>query len=327
MARTLPEVVWTGDQLFVFGGLRLDRSEGDFVDDGYLLDPATGSRTPVPPLVLDEPLAFPAGVAVRGDVYLLGQRCGTFSEGDDCDSGRTTFVRYDPIDEQWEELPLEPLGASRSDARYELLGVTSDGRIVAELETARRILWTYDTSDGSFWQLPADDADRGRSCLMGDTVVSLLGGARSRPVHLQVLDLAGEEQWETVEPPRSGPASPVGGSIACADRAVLVFGAERPAVLWSASDGWEATSERPDAYLEAAAVTWTGDEFVFPRAEFGEQAWAYAPAADRWRRLPDPPRPVLDVVWTGEQLIGTPWLTTGSGVPPLAHTPYALDLS
>jgi hypothetical protein len=322
-ARALPAVAWTGDELFVFGGL--DLGPGDFVTDGVLLDPATGGTSRVPSLDLGDPIAFPQAVVVGTEAFVIGTRCSAFLEGDACRPGTTAMASFDTRSETWTEVAFDGPASQVGDTAYEVLGVTSDDRIVLRVGRDRGSFWTYDVHTQAWAELPAPGRINGNACLMGDTVVAVTRPRGVRATVLRLFDLgAADPAWvSTGGAPRAPGPAPT--AVTCSDDLVLAFGPEAAPAVFQPREGWRLTSRRPGGYLDNQAVAWTDDEFVFARVEHGARAQAYEPQNDGWRELVPPPRQVLAVTWTGSELIGTPWLTTDQ--PALAHTPYALDLS
>ena len=320
-ARALPALAWTGDELFVFGGL--DLGPADFVTDGLLLDPATGGTTRVPSLDLGDPIAFPQAVVVGREAFVIGQRCSAFLEGDACRPGTTAMAAFDLDADTWAEVAIDVPAGQTEATGYRLLGVTSDDRIVLRL--GRDSFSTYDVVSHGWTQVPSPGPVNGSACLMGDTVVAITRPRGDRGAPLRLFDLAAApERWTVTDaaPSDTGPALT---AVACSDTLALAFGPEAAPAVFHPGTGWRLTSPRPDGYLDNQAVAWTDTEFVFADVEFGARAQAYNPGTNRWRELTAPPRQVWSVVWTGAELIGTPWLTADQ--PPLAHTPYVLDLS
>jgi hypothetical protein len=109
--RTRMAAVWTGDQLFVWGGYdRMDDGGGTVTADGALYDPTTSTWRRLPA----SPLSAQAGaqaIWLNGQVLVLGGQpavvSGTQYEYRD-------MAAYDPATDRWTKLPSMPIAKDHS---------------------------------------------------------------------------------------------------------------------------------------------------------------------------------------------------------------------
>jgi len=104
--RSWPVVAWTGDRLFVGGGVTYDGDEQARAKQAALLDPTTGEWTPA----ADAPLAI-FGPEESAAIW-TGDRVLTVSAGDDAFpilvQGPVPALTYDPATDTWAEGPVRP---------------------------------------------------------------------------------------------------------------------------------------------------------------------------------------------------------------------------
>jgi len=97
---------WTGSELLVWGGyVYTGFSDEEALEDGYLLDPLTGSTETVPAAPLTA-RAFPAAAWTGSELIVWGGsdlRDGFFDDG----------AAYDPESGEWRALPQAPIEARR----------------------------------------------------------------------------------------------------------------------------------------------------------------------------------------------------------------------
>ena len=320
-ARNNSAIAVTDDGVFLFGG-RLGTEGGlEPMDDAVLVDPVSGSRTglPLAPYGIDEATAVSVGdkVVVTGigcaDVVDVGQER-------ECEPGGRASLVYDIGDGDWQEVagPEGPNGALSAT----MLGVTSDGRVVAAqyLDVGRpQLLWTLEPGDDQWESIPSPGVRGDDACLADDRLVVAtadpvgpatdtngnierdsvdtevaFGDAYEAP-QLHVLDLASEDPaWSVSSSLPDGHSRP---SIACLGDQILVESAD----LWALYDldaGEWTDVDGPRGSIRDGYELWTGEDLVVLRpADSG----TYDPVTDEWT-----PGLFLDgwwgVAWTGEQL-------------------------
>jgi hypothetical protein len=119
-------VAWTGDRLFVGGGLTFEGSEAESAREAALLDPATGTWTPASPA--------PDGFfgPERGTAVWTGDRVVTLGAGQGglplSVPGPNAGLAYDPATDTWAEGPARP-----GDGEWGAAWAWAAGRIVVPL--------------------------------------------------------------------------------------------------------------------------------------------------------------------------------------------------
>jgi hypothetical protein len=98
-------VVWTGRGLFVWGGWTRE-SQASRLPDGALLDPQTGTWTPVAPAPIAN-RATPAAAITPGGVFVWG---GDGPNGEQLADGAT----FDPASNSWRTLPAGPMAPTNN---------------------------------------------------------------------------------------------------------------------------------------------------------------------------------------------------------------------
>jgi hypothetical protein len=290
-ARTNPAAVWTGSELFVWGGDDAHDNSATAASDGALYNPATHAWRKLP----TSPLSARTGahaLMMGGLVYVIGGHAAS-SQRDDTDA-----ATYDPTTHQWQLLPAAP---ERSDQPtwYEIPAVLS-GR----LEVWR--LWEQSTSRG-----------QGSGLSFGIDAVTY------DPAEHSWRTDAAAAAGEAV-----GSAVPVGmttglstGSSVIAPAAQLWCG-NCPAPFSTGTHGyvyaggtWTPMAHGPVDDLSATYL-WTGSALLaFDSTAYatgpggvslpGENA-AWDPATGSWLKLPAAPLAGagdIAAVWTGSQLL------------------------
>ena len=115
-ARTGMASVWTGSDLFVWGGEDRVSDPGHAVNDGALYDPATAKWKKLPPSPLSA-RAYATAMLLDGKVIVIGGQPlpMTSTQREDTD-----LAAYDPTTNMWSKLAPMPLGAGQS-----LLGIVA----------------------------------------------------------------------------------------------------------------------------------------------------------------------------------------------------------
>lgn len=331
-----PALAWTGDRLFVYGGLRVPREtqtavELEPLDDAALIDPASGDVDRLPATPFEQGLRpTPAAAAVGDEVLLVGSQCRESTNRQGCPSGGYRAAVYSIPDDEWRPVGLPGPLQTIENGQAEVAGVTSDGRAVLVLggregfgALANRQLWVYDPGSDEWEQLPLPGVLIEGVCLARDVLVvgtDLLpeeGAAVSTEgPRLQVMDLARDTRgWL---PTGGAGVVPEGdaGNLTCGDDVILFDdGAAAQQVFDLGADGgWRAPAPQPGDDVHADRL-WTGEEFLF--LDRNAPSLAYDPEADEWRGLEDSDPTGTQSVWTGEAVIGWPGRTDEPVVFPI----------
>jgi hypothetical protein len=280
--------VWTGSQLFIWGGYEWVNGQRQVSGDGALYDPSTGTWRQV----ATSPLAARANAITLwtgAQVVVIGGQPATST-----DSLRGYFdaAAYDPATNQWRRLPAIPTEQSRP-MQYLTAAATPSGIYV----------WSH----WAHWEMKSDGS------YTGDSGLSLLrydpqSGAWQTLDAAQPIDL-GSPLWtgrDLIFPA----AAPWRG-----------FGSGPPSFnmsgwRWDPSTGtWQRLAHGPVDDLNAASV-WTGAALLSfdstsvmsgPNgAAYQGAAGVWDPSTNQWTRLPDAPfvgSNLVNAVWTGSHLL------------------------
>jgi hypothetical protein len=332
--RMRPAQSWTGDRLFVFGGV--DPSTGNWTlqNDGALVHPATGDTATLPTPPFDPPLWSPRAIAPGS---------GEESEPT-CEPGTYAAATFDLASSSWAAVEIPgALREFRSTSRTGLdavvrgLGATSDGRAVLVLGSyLAPQYWTYSPSSGEWRQLPDPGVRSDAACVSEDRLFvlttkyqqggvvldsdPLLSATPGQPVSgyegdgyvepsLRILDLSGSTTWHaapsasgvkfTTSPPR----------LACMGTFAMAVSqlspAESLALYDTHTDQWSLPARPPIDRVFNGEV-WTGKELVFLplEVEVGALGEAYNPTTNRWRALGGFPAVTRGALWSGAAIVG-----------------------
>jgi N-acetylneuraminic acid mutarotase len=164
-ARTNPSVVWTGQELIVWGGVSCDPLNPGYLDTGARYDPATDVWHPMSHSGALLGRALSTAIWTGHDVLIWG---GTWGAGDLGD-GR----RYDPVSDTWKPLSSDGAPTPRRSALAISTGsemiVWGGGHVGGVDSKTGKATWTYLNDGARFdyaaqrWSpLPWLEAPRGR---------------------------------------------------------------------------------------------------------------------------------------------------------------------
>jgi hypothetical protein len=302
-ARTGMASLWTGSDLFVWGGEDRVFDPGHAVNDGALYDPATAKWKKLPPSPLSA-RAYATAIRLDGKVIVMGGQPlpMTSTQGE-----FTDLAAYDPATNAWSKLAPMSLANGRV-----LLG------IVAVAASNRVFTWQV-------WQQ-----------VVPDPVASGQTGAESiySGIDLDVFDFA-SNTWRP-DPSASRPAdgndrndAPTGIERAFSTGTAIVVPAAQPfcgcpgpwapgqqgRLLDLAANTWTLLPRGPVDDLEPNAV-YTGDTMLaFDTTastsgpdgnHFPGEAAVWDPIVDRWTALPAAPLSSggnAVAVWAGDRLL------------------------
>ena len=325
-ARTGAVTVWTGSEMFVWGGLGpcgLSVTCGD----GGRYEPVADSWTLVPPDP-GVPGRFGHSAVWSGtDILIWGGKCG-----DKGDQPCTAGARYSPSSNQWSPLLGSTPPGPRSDHTATWTGaemVVWGGRDPAtDAMLADGALYDPTTA---LWRpmssAAAPSARRYQSAIWTGSEVIVWGGdggdrflsdgARYDPV---------ADRW-TPLPTAGAPSARYAHSVVWTGTEMIIWGGQGcgdapgggpgpcgdGARYAPATDSWTALSQR-DAPLPRAghSAVWTGSQMIVWGSSFCEggpcaAGGLYDPAADRWRPMTTQGQPALrgdhGAVWTGTVMV------------------------
>lgn len=331
--RFYPAQAWTGERLFVFGGLDPDAGNWTLVNDGALVDPATGDAEILPASPFDPPLSSPKAVATGDHVVVIGHSCFVPPDSDPesseppCAPGVYAAAAYNQSEREWTTvaIPAELAGftsAGPANAVVHALGATADGRAVFQLgDLFAPQFWTYAPARGTWTVIPDPGVQSQAACVDGGRLVVVTTNSGYVRPSLAVFDLARAERgWA-----RSGPAEDtklLSGPprLACMGTHVMVVdpvnSAGGPSPVYNLDAATWSLPSPPPGHRFFAEEVWTGTELVFRpiEVEVGEPGFAYNPVTNTWRTLRGFPAVTRGAIWSGSALVGYS--------EPLATRPY-----
>jgi hypothetical protein len=318
-AREDPAAVWTGNQLFVWGGYDDLGNTPRAASDGALYDPMTRRWRKLPPAPLAARTNAQA-LAVDGRIYVIGGRPAVTTGSD---QGFSDAASYDPASDRWAMLPSAPsapghqviaetavAAGDRIDVFQSWQQVTADPGSTDSGDTRTTAgidALSYDTTTGSWEALPAasiawpyqQDKPDGLNGVFwtGQQLIvpaaQLWCGECSQPFQPNTHGWVFDPTTLTWTPIPHGPADD-----------------DSPSYLWTSAGllayDSNAYSEGPDGVtLPGLNALWN-------------------PATGRWTSLPASPMAGAGVaVWTGNELIEWGALFTpssaGEGGVPVTH--------
>jgi len=186
LSRSDAATVWTGEALFVFGGVELGVPPGSAPPyaDAFLLDPATGEAQSIEPLPFNYPLEQNVGLAASGNsVIALGILCRDRlpEEIAACSPGDLVAAKYVLNEDRWEELALPRLLNEAKNFTRATLGITTAEQIIFDAgPTGSRPIdtapyWLYDLPSDTWMPLPSPEVRVEDVCLTNDHLVVLTG--------------------------------------------------------------------------------------------------------------------------------------------------------
>jgi hypothetical protein len=282
-------LVWTGEELVVFGGTRDARGRVQFLRDGAMFRPADDAWYGIDDMPIDPAPASPAAVWTGRHVVVLSRPCDVQHEDSgewSCPDARHEAAALDPKSGEWTAIEVpEGVGVDLGESVPTAVG-SVDGRaifnVVQEEITGRRALWAW---DGEEWeQLPVPRFSQPLYC---DTADGVVAAAEIVPPSAAVLRLE-SEVWKWSQPkvsPTRQPA-PFAVRVGCAPGGLLAVPADRaPAEGATRFDEkaqiWGAASEPPGGARGYPLVFSGGDYAAVP----GYGA-AYDWRRDRWIEFP-----------------------------------------
>lgn len=295
-----PAMVWTGEEVLVWGGVRPD---GSGLRDGATYDPGADRWRRLPPA----PQGGRAGsvVAWTGDVLLVWG-------GEGAGGVRSGGLRFDPATDRWRRLPAGPLSARRdAEAAWtgrELVVWGGTGRRGEALRDGAR----FDPVTGHWRRLPpgplarGPDSDVEVAAVDGGVMFWASSGNQARAVF---YDLS-TNRWRELWTPRFQPAThPTFLSI---DGAVLSWGwasigDHGPLALKFTTDpDWWTTIARPPVAPDAGRSLLGSDGVAVSWSRAGAGIW-YDALDDQWHRMTPSPQPVAagwaEQVWADDRLV------------------------
>lgn len=339
--RHSPAVAWVGDRLFVYGGwpaLAVDppptgedpfagsprSAEGAVLSltDGALFDPESTSMRSLPAAPFPDPVQYPQAVAVDDEVVVLGTDCPHPNPDPEdssgfCEPGTYVAAAYSPTEEAWREIALPPALKDTTNGASEVLGATTDGRVIFQLgprEHEDEQVWSYSPSEDRWRRLPSPGAFVNARCLAGDTLAVATGAGRRQP-SLRLLTLtAREPRWREAAAPATGnlaehahQGTPILQLDCTDDRVFFRINTEEPqfhrVLPGDEGDDWLVPSPSP-ARGSFNRVLGIGRRMIFFNRNNIESA-VYDPATDEWQLL-EGDLAVGDPIWTGEAITGWP---------------------
>ena len=289
--------VWTGSELFVWGGSADFGSGTTTASLGVIHDPLTQAARPLP-AAPGGPQSEAAGVWTGSEVLLC---CGT---------NQGAALGFDPETNTWRELPDPPLAVRGPGPA----GLWAGGRFVVLSEEE---MVAYEPASNS-WEVLAEPPTRltvspGASVVAaGETQLVLWPRPSARSAQPGfVYDFETDSWSQLPDPPEaSWPAVPdlawtgeelivVGGlpaSVAGASERLVGARLDWSSMTWrSLPDVWP-EPQPSEGNLGSQSVVWTGSELVVFASSLGSGidpldtvVAAYDPATDLWRRLPSLP--------------------------------------
>jgi hypothetical protein len=296
-------LVWTGQELVVWGGVSVRDRQARTLADGAAYDPRTGRWTLLPPAPESQWLEGDNGLAVWTGREVLVWGGVTIADPVRAPNlGRPADgVAYDPARRTWRRLPAQPAQLSRSSDKWAVW--TGHELLVGDVQEAgtggATVAAAYDPAADRWRRLPPSP----RLTVGG-------GHLRARTAMWAGSRLLVWNLW-------SGSARALGDETDASNR----LDTEPDGIdLWAydpAADRWTVLPVPPVQLRRAVAdssMAWTGREVVVaaPRIErIGGQdrtttvAGRYDPDRAAWTPIAPPPRPRarIDLTWTGAALV------------------------
>jgi len=332
-----PGVVWTGDELVVWGGFTDRHTNGDPHDDGAANNPSTDSWRPLAPFPFDHHDGG-SGAWVGGEVLFVVY-------GDELDWG-WDLVAYDPAQDQWrlvdegrfEQLPTDEVIPVSGDAtvhlvRY-LMAWGDQVVVIGSRSDSGRVWATFDPADASwsdFTPFGFDDdpiLDGLPQFITADQIVGHFSAIAAPGPRGFLIDLAAgqvQEMTPSGAPPWIGSEGVVdagGGSVGLeytqeGDVRRVAYRFDARAENWVAATAPDRGPMDDVGEVELVQVPgghlWIGgltvDDVRSGHNRLRSEAAALAADADltRWSSLPPAPidlsRNGHVAVWTGEEVI------------------------
>lgn len=260
-------LVWTGDELLVWGGVA---SVDGFVEfaDGAAYDPVSDTWRELPDAGIAGRLGHSA--VWTGDAMLVWGGVTDFG----CNTGTSDGVFYEPATDSW--LPISPAPGP--------------------VRTAHSSVWTGDEMIvwGGFPTLGARTSD-GRFCDAPPDPNAELPGLAYNPL---------TDSWRIIA---AGPEPRISSTLVAADGKVLLWGgisAESDDWLadgWSydpATDQWSELPIGPLSPRMSHIAVWAGDEMIVAGGQDRDgllnDGAAFDTETGRWRPIPDLPAEIAD---------------------------------
>lgn len=327
--RQQASVAWTGEALFVYGGVEEGLAPGVAppLGDAMLVDPATGDGEVLDPPPFEFPLEQNNALAVvDGQAVLVGNVCRTRLQDSigQCEPGDLAAASYSLPSGGWQELELPTELEDATNGIASLVGTTTDGRVVLDLgpqgfrEVESSPYWALDPTTGVWTQVPSSGVRVEDECIAGDELVVLTGSRANAGTvvaspmeesyagvlvdpELRVLDLeSAGPQWEATDPARG--AAYVDWELACGgDFALLHDGIGQLARVSGLVEGsgWMTVPEVPERGNYSDAI-WTGDLLLLiTRDGIG---YGFDATSDTWEQV-EAPLSDEKAVWTGADLV------------------------
>ena len=311
-ARSHPAMAMTDEGIFIFGGTS---AQGADLTVGAVTDAdlAVISDVPEGPFGTDLTNVSAASLG-GGEVLVVGTLCDASTGSDlegSCEPGTLAAARYSIATQSWDEVGL-PAGLSDRRGFPSMYGTLESGVLIGfGYLVSERDYWYFDAGSGEFSRVLPEDAGQAiDACLVdGRLARGIYGsGDPSKPsaVSVQITEPLGEGES------RVASTVAVGGdytdiTLWCAGSTVLVSesGGLGKLVAIDVASGEISTLETPaeavGAYLYGA---WTGTTYIFLNTLSGQPAVAFDPAEMALRVIPGSDTPLLDFVWTGDDLVG-----------------------
>jgi hypothetical protein len=237
--RNTPAWAWTGDQLFVYGGVRPGGATA-FLDDAALVDPSSRGATVVesPP---GAPLGFPESVASGDQVVTYGLDCPELDAEDSvCLPGGYRILQYRLSEQTWAEVELPAEIAGIQNGVHEISGVMTDERVVLLTgdrerrdEVDYKQFWTLDTDGLQLEQIPQAPLRVDEHCIAGNMLVIAASSIRS----MGRVVASGADPW------------PAGGGESYEGTTLAVLDLTNPGAGWRISESTPISSRDTEPQL------------------------------------------------------------------------------
>lgn len=228
--------VWTGTQLFVWGGNEGRTGDPPHENDGWILDARTQAWSALPPSPLS-PRSWAGGVWTGAEVIVWGGAQGSWPGERQVDDG----AAYDPESETWRLLPPAP--------------IATNAPTVSVWTGSEALFWgsyslevpgtgvAYSPSTDSWRQIPDPDVPMTESvshAWTGSEVVVVGGNGRKRYANAAAFDPSANT-WRTL---RSGGFDANAVTVSSFGTRVLLVDYNKRAGLFT-GDGWSLMPDIP----------------------------------------------------------------------------------
>jgi hypothetical protein len=271
--RTDPAVVWTGDELLVWGGWR----EGEpFFDDGAAYDPATDTWRALPPAPISARVPLSAWTGSEWILWGTGVRV---------DDRPLDGAAYDPSTDTWREIADGPIEVTDSTAmwtgqEFVVVGAALYGGNHPETRTA--IGAAYDPIADSWRQLPA-------SPLNPNSNTAVWTGERIVGVGYDHVTAAYDPDTNEWTEMSALPGPDCEGGLREAQSSggwVVVSDCGTISTLLPGTTGWVVPEYAPDAYFAQTLPGGDGALILVQPPGGGEvNLWAFKPYQDEARMV------------------------------------------